>query len=441
TTRMRQRLKSASYFHERIQRLREFKATVVLSRWWRRMRVVLNARWERKRMVRCILTMQRMVRGFLARIRVQGLHAQARLAKDFLAPGVSAHALNATLQGVRSLRRLRGRSGSIRSTSRSVSPESSLARVGTASSHRSGGYSSHSPPALRYHSQSPGRKARDGDASPTVRGDALASVGSLPSLLLIEEPELSAVLAGASPTSSSATASALQQARLRSSSLRTASVGSGNDSLTARTLSDAAPTGGSQAPPRRYYNGAASNLSAQLSLGSTVSSKKGGKGGTTRALVAEGRFLASDDARDSDPDFMQLRAYVYGLEAAFKRVDKANSGVVPRPTFSRVMNTAGFRTSTPLMIKLQNAFLGPGDCVSWHAFIAFARTLRYTCPLHRILVCPVCLYTGRCECCRCKQFKLDDEIRDDLMHMRARLCVCGHHEQRHVPAMRVHEET
>lgn len=163
--------------------------------------------------------------------------------------------------------------------------------------------------------------------------------------------------------------------------------------------------------------------------------------GKTRVPEAAGRFLAGDEGREKHPDFIKLQAYISAIERDFLREDKMGVGVVTRACFNRVLFKNGLKASYGLMFKLQQTFIGPGDCVSYVNYIAFARQLRYICPLHRVLVCPVCLFTGRCDSCRCEAFKLDARLRSALIHMRARLCECGHHESRHIPSMKVHSET
>jgi hypothetical protein len=143
---------------------------------------------------------------------------------------------------------------------------------------------------------------------------------------------------------------------------------------------------------------------------------------------------------EDTPEYLRIKAHVDKLEAAFQKADRDKSGLLPRPVFSRVLEQSGFKSSANFIIKLQNAFIGIGDRVNWKRYIQFARRLRRICSIHKVLVCPACLFLGPCTECKCRHFRLDPYFTDQLVYIFHKQCKCGHHEGRHTPAMRIQPE-
>jgi len=210
---------------------------------------------------------------------------------------------------------------------------------------------------------------------------------------------------------------------------------------TGSTVGGAAAAAAAATSPPRGARGAAASPPKHSASAVAAAVNKLRHNRKLRVPVLGGTQTVSDEARDTDPDFLKIKAHVDRLEAAFMANDKYQHGYVPRAAFGRVLAASGFAAAPALRIKLQNLFLAAGDMVDYRSYIAFARQLRYLCPIHKVLVCPVCLFTGSCEACTCTSYKPDPAFTASIYHRRAGICECGHHQRRHLPGMVVHSET
>jgi hypothetical protein len=136
-------------------------------------------------------------------------------------------------------------------------------------------------------------------------------------------------------------------------------------------------------------------------------------------------------------------AYIDRVEDALRLADRESKGLLAAGTFERVLLTAGVTAPARLMRDLSLAFAVPGgDRVKWGEYIAFARRLDRPCPLHKVLVCPACIYPGKCDKCLCKRYECSAAAMHTflLLNPHDATCVCGHLRARHAPAMTAHPE-
>jgi hypothetical protein len=136
-------------------------------------------------------------------------------------------------------------------------------------------------------------------------------------------------------------------------------------------------------------------------------------------------------------------AYIDRVEEALRAADRESKGLLATGTFERVLLQVGVTAPPRLMRDLSLSFAVPGgDRVKWPEYVAFARRLDRPCPLHKILVCPACIYPGKCDKCLCKRYACSAGAMHSflLLNPHDATCVCGHLRARHAPAMTAHPE-
>jgi hypothetical protein len=133
-------------------------------------------------------------------------------------------------------------------------------------------------------------------------------------------------------------------------------------------------------------------------------------------------------------------AYIARLEEAFFVADREARGVLPVQVFARVLASQGADMAPRLMGVLADTFTAVGsNKVSYAQYIEFARKLDRPCAVHRVLVCPACIYKGPCDKCLCKRYDAAGDT-SEISNPHSELCTCGHHKNRHAPAMKVHPQ-
>ena len=141
-----------------------------------------------------------------------------------------------------------------------------------------------------------------------------------------------------------------------------------------------------------------------------------------------------NDAHDG-PEADKAIAWLKRLEDEFRIWDKSGTGAVTKLEFWRALDVCGIRLKPEFKEYVAEAFVNPmTDSVSWIAYVRFGRSSPGLCPLHRVPVCPECLYIGPCPLSGCKEFRASPNNRFSESSM----CACGFHISRHRPALRAH---
>lgn len=136
----------------------------------------------------------------------------------------------------------------------------------------------------------------------------------------------------------------------------------------------------------------------------------------------------------------RLKAYIHRVESGFNAADVDGRGYLNPKQFARVLIDNGVTVSSRHMKVLIDTFssIGSGK-VSHRSYVSFARRLEKPCPIHRILVCPACIYPGPCDKCTCLEYRNEGDV-SLISNPHTELCACGHHRSRHAPATRLHAD-
>ena len=414
----------ARAFHA--QRRRRLAATILQSAWRAytvrsrsgcaadRRRATLNGTWaimalqgkartlgsravatrERRRLLSAAATLNRYARGFLGRLAARRARGRVEAVWEWLAPSLPREHYYALLEAPPDYDVLFGERLRRRGEGKGVVP-AGVASAGGGVTDRAG----YGPPESR-----PGGQLDGEDGGASTPTDELAS------------PPVPA----ADDAAKAATTTALP---------------SGTSSSTAVTRG-APPTASS-----------AKRTRAAAFAPSAASSRSSAPRGLQ--LVPSGDALTREAAAE-DVDYCRFSLGLDALEAALKTADNGGSGMggLPPRVFQRVFNACPAATQPlphAMFNKLSGLFsvlLRPGvERVSYTAFLSLARRLRGPCVPHGVLLCPACTFIGPCEAspCRCRKYARAPPPPDGTTDLRsvlaAQLCECGHHSQRHTPAL------
>jgi len=151
----------------------------------------------------------------------------------------------------------------------------------------------------------------------------------------------------------------------------------------------------------------------------------------------ESKYDVSHIISEGGEDTDKALAWLSNLNKAFQSMDANNTGTVTKLEFWRVLDGCGIRLKPEFKQYIAEAFINPlTDSVSWIAYIRFGSSSPGLCPLHRVPVCPECLYVGPCPLSGCKEYRPNQNER----FTESSICVCGFHISRHRPALRKHTD-
>lgn len=162
----------------------------------------------------------------------------------------------------------------------------------------------------------------------------------------------------------------------------------------------------------------------------------GGRPPTPQKDLYDTRHLRRSTEFDPE-DAEKALTWISRLTEGFKGIDKQASGLCTKLEFWRVLESHGIRLKPEFKEYLAEAFVNAReDKVSWLAYCRFGRSHPFLCPLHRVPICPECLFIGPCPDSGCKEFVPLSTARQGDSAM----CACGFHISRHRPALRTNRD-
>lgn len=186
--------------------------------------------------------------------------------------------------------------------------------------------------------------------------------------------------------------------------------------------------------PRGYYQNTLVFESYDDQFRDRLSAMRVAGTGTKRISKYDITALRASSENTWAADRDKMLAWLDRMERDFKQYDKRGTGRVTKQQFWRVVEGNGIRLKADAKQYLAEAFVDPGaDKVAYVAYLRFGRGDPKLCAVHRVPVCPDCLYVGPCAASGCPEFQPDysSTARGDPV-----LCMCGHHIAQHRPKLR-----